>query len=274
MVVSTSLASTILSGLFGEFDARADVSVQPPSFQARVEAQADSVFGPGAHDQKVGDPPMLVTATWEAASAEARVGVGNSLHSFATATSSGHASADALFTDQLSVFYANGAPISSANIVISARVDGTINAEDAGIASVVALLDPFSGSSTGQPDEFSLDVPDDLAGHYDEILVASYTGDISRGLSFNFSILVNAVVDGFGSATTDFGNTGVITGIQINDLDGNPIPGAYYTSASGVVYGATVPEPSAQVLMGIGFLGMAAIALRRRPSTVRNILPE
>jgi hypothetical protein len=252
------------------FTARADLILQPPTFEARVEAQADSVFAPGAHDQKVGNPPLIATATWEAAFAEARVGDRNSLHSFATATTSGHASADALITDQLSVFFANGVPITAANIVITARVDGTITAEDAGIASIVALLDPFSGSSTGQPAEFSLDVPDGLAGHYDEVLVASYTGDISQGLSFNFSILVNAIVNGFGAATVDFGNTGVITDIQINDLNGNPIPDAYYTAASGIVYGATVPEPSSLLLMGVGCLGAAMIAMSRRGKFLRR----
>jgi hypothetical protein len=178
-----------------------------------------------------------------------------------------------LFTDQLSIFAADGTPITSASVVITARVDGTINAEGAGVASIVALLDPFFGSSTGEPAEFSLDVPADPAGHYDEFLVASYTGDVSRGLSFNFSILVNAVADGIGSATADFGNTGVITNIQINDDSGQPIPGAYYTSASGVVYGAAVPEPASGLLMAIGCLGMATIAMwrSRRSLSLANI---
>lgn len=233
--------------------------IQPP-FQAHVDALANSTFQPGVSDTKVGSPTIIASAIWDVSSAEARVEPLNSLHSFATSTSSGHASADALFTDQLSIFTKDGVPITSATIVISARVDGTLLAAGDGIASVDALLDPFSGSSTGQPAEFALDVPDGLAGHYVQDIVASYSGDVTRGLSFNFSILVNTVVDGLGSATADFGNTGVITGIQINDLNGDPILGAYYTSASGVVYG--VPEPSSLVLISVA--GLTAVACRRR----------
>src|SRR5690348_1724164 len=92
-----AVVSTITLSLFVAFEVRADTIVQPP-FQARAEALANSVFGGlGASDQKVGNPTLLASATWEAGFAEARVEPFNSLHSFATATTSGHASSDALF---------------------------------------------------------------------------------------------------------------------------------------------------------------------------------
>lgn len=118
---------------------------------------------------------------------------------------------------------------------------------------IVFSTETTSSINTVVPIEFNLGLVPVSAG--------LYTGTVNlfvHALSRSIFIPDTSVVD--------FSNTVTFKNVVITDLEGNPIPGSL-TSESGVNYNPVVqavPEPGSLTLAGLGALGMAVGAWRRR----------
>ncbi len=217
-----------------------------------------------------GDAGNSLSAT---ASGNASFGVlsARALASFNIAGPSTNAFAfgQAVFTDVITIDFApwNGNP---GLLYVSYTLDGTTSSSGSG--SGRALVQLFAGTDTSNAQSRFQNYSSSTSGVFSVGAPIQFVFGQPFGL--NFSLLACAgggslfgcgpQVSGAGSATSDFFNTFVLSGLIPTDLNGNQAPGATFSSASGTSYSVdgVVPEP-ATISMAVPLIICLLVSVRR-----------
>lgn len=124
------------------------------------------------------------------------------------------------------------------------------------------ILDPQSTGTYSLSNNYTLAVP-----------YTNGTGSYQLGLVSDTQCLLAAFyVQGSCSQNLNFGSTLEITGLEVLDANGNPVPNAVVTSASGLNYLALapVPEPASLGLAIVAIAFAAVCALRKKRNRTEN----
>lgn len=155
----------------------------------------------------------------------------------------------------------------------------------AGLAGQQGFLLPvfaISGSaSTNAALHFLLIWQDSVSDASTQIQMESFTGNgtstfnpigFHYGQPLGFGQIIGADIfpSGTTSGSADFGDTVLLTGLQVFDADGNPVATVSFSAVSGAVYtqSGIVPEPATFALMGFALGALWLSALKR--CTVRK----
>jgi len=281
-------------------------SILPPgvvSIAAGPPSVSDTSFAVGATVQEAGTVPVAGGSFSYGSVASASFGlVGASASANFTATGGDLSLAAAAFDDVMTVSFA---PFTGGEgiMLLSYTLDGTFDTTGAGDAAALVFVSSNHGASLAGlppcvPDQFyhpfalcgdgpwyAAEYTSSLSGTF----VVPFAVQFTYGTPFNLNFALGVYAGAFtvvpstesglvvtpvatsdaGSATTDFGDTMILSGITTFDSQGNPTPLATITSGSGTTYtqdGIVTPEPTASLLLASGIVGILILRKRRPPS--------
>jgi hypothetical protein len=216
---------------------------------------------------------MLAVGVYSESSGEISIGAGGPVLAH---TMSGTAGAGATVSDSLTVVNGDGTGNLLANFLITGH--GSASTSSSNDSRLVAVTDVNALAIS----QLHLTISDDGTAEFPSMwqVAIPYSMDLASLLLHVSTLSVTqfgcgTVIDDVGatcaaSTIGAFGNTFLLTHIQVYDNAGQLIPDAYVVGDSGLRYNNTaapeVPEPASIALMltGFGWLASAKVAHRRR----------